>query len=295
MTAGGVTVIFNPNGSVTELAVRGALGLAGLRRLRWLETTAEDPGTGQARAAVAGKADLVVVCGGDGTVMAVVSVLAGSGIPLAVLPGGTGNLLARNYGIPLQIVAAARLTTLGRRRHIDVGVLGEERFAVMAGIGFDAAFLDNAPPGLKRWLGWAAYVVSGIRTLRRSPLAAFELRLDGATEPMRRRGRGVLVANVGRLQGGLEMLPAAVGDDGLFEIGLLAPRRLRDWWGLVWRVVVKRHPHLCQLETWSAARVEISVDRKLPVELDGDVRAEQDLLVAQVDPAALVLCVPADG
>lgn len=288
-----VAVIFNPTGSVTELAVRGALSLAGLRTLRWLETTASDPGYGQARAALTAGAELVVVCGGDGTVMAVVTVLAGSGVPLAVLPGGTGNLLARNYGIPLQIVAAAQLTTRGQRRAIDVGVLDQERFAVMAGIGFDAAFLDNAPPGLKRWMGWAAYVVSGVRTLRHSPLATFSLHLDGATEPIRRRGRGVLVANVGRLQGGLEMLPGAVGDDGVFEIGLLAPRRLRDWWGLVWRVVWKRRPHPWQLETWSAGRVEIYADRKLPVELDGDVRPDQDRLLTRVEPAALVLCVPA--
>lgn len=295
VTGRGVAVIFNPVGSVAEGTVRHALSSAGLRTLRWRETTATDPGYGQARAALAEGAALVVVCGGDGTVMAAVSVLAGSGIPLAVLPTGTGNLLARNYGIPLQLMEAAHLASAGTRRRVDVGVLGEERFAVMAGIGFDAAFLDNAPPGLKRWLGWAAYVVSGVRTLRHSPLVHFTLRLDDSEQLIRRRGRGVLVANVGRLQGGLEMLPGAAGDDGLFEIGLLAPRRLRDWWGLVWRVVWKRRPHPWQLETWSAARVEIAVDRKLPVELDGDVRAERDHLVVQVEPGALLLCVPAEG
>ena len=103
------------------------------------------------------------------------------------------------------------------------------------------------------------------------------------------------MANVGQLQGGLELLPGAAADDGRFEIGLLAPRRLRDWWGLMWRVVWKRRPHPWQLETWSAGRVAISVDRKLPVELDGDVGAEQRELVAAVEPASLVLCVPADG
>lgn len=294
MTPANVAVIFNPNGSVSEPAARAALGSAGLDGYRWLQTTAEDPGSGQAGSALRGGADLVVVCGGDGTVRAVVSALAGTGVALAVLPAGTGNLLARNYGIPLQVTAAAQLATAGGRRHVDIGVINGQRFAVMAGIGFDAAFLDNAPPSLKRTLGWVAYVVSGVRTLRHSPLATFDLRLDGSPEAIRRRGRGLLVTNVGRLQGGLELLPGAAGDDGRFEIGLLAPRRLRDWWGLVWRVVGKRRPQPWQLETWSASRVAVTVDRKLPVEYDGDVGGAGTEFSAHVEPAGLVLCVVAD-
>lgn len=291
MSAGPIIVVFNPMGALTERTVRVALESAGLTNLRFAETTANETGTAQARRAVEDGASLVVVCGGDGTVRAAVSAVAGTGVPLAVLAGGTGNLLARNYGIPLEVGAAARVAASGQRRPVDVGAFGDERFAVMAGIGFDAAFLDNAPEGLKRWLGWTAYVVSGIRTLRHSPLVHFELRLDGA-EPFRRRGRGVLVANVGRLQGGLHMLPGAEGDDGVFEVGLLAPRRLREWWGLLWRVSLKREPRARQLETWSAVRVEVHSDRPLLVEIDGDVREKRRDLVAHVEPQALLLCVP---
>ncbi len=291
MSSARVAVVFNPTSGTEPAAVRAALAAVGFTDPAWLETTTDDAGAGVTREAIAEGVALVIAAGGDGTVMACVTAVAGTGVPLAVLPIGTGNLLARNYDIPLELAAAAEVAAAGAHRRVDVGVIDDERFAVMAGMGFDAAMLRDAPPTLKSRLGWPAYIVSGLRNVRRGPMTRFDLRLDGGP-PVRRRGRGVLVGNVGRLQGGLPVLPDARGDDGLLDIAVLAPRRLRDWAGLGTRIVLRRRPRPEQLETWRADRVEVRAGRPLPVQLDGDVRPSTDRLLVQAQPGALTLCVP---
>lgn len=288
-------VIFNPvrkDAEARRQLVRGSLADAGLGHARWLDTTEQDPGAGWCRQAVAEGADLVLACGGDGTVMECVTGIAGSGVPLALLPAGTGNLLALNFGIPLPAAEAIEVALHGARRKVDVGTVGEQRFAVMAGMGFDAAMLRDAPARLKHLIGWPAYVLSGLVNLRRSPLADFALHLDDAP-PLHRTGRGVLVANVGRLQGGIAMLAGAQCDDGLLEVAILKPRTVLNWAGLAGRVVTRRARTSAQLETWAAARVLVESDRPLALELDGEVRPEARRLEAGVLPGALTLCVPA--
>jgi diacylglycerol kinase family enzyme len=287
-------VVFNPVSGLDAGDVRDALTAVGLTDVRWIETTKDDPGVRASREAVGDQAALVVACGGDGTVMACVTGLAGSDVPLAVIPAGTGNLLARNFAIDRTLAGAAAIAATGVRRRIDVGMLGNERFAIMAGVGFDAQMLRDAPRQLKDKVGWLAYVISGVRTARQSPTAWFRLTLDGGTV-VRRRGRGVLIGNVGDLQAGLPVLPGAVPDDGTFEIGLLAARTARDWLGLLARLVLRGTPRERQLEVFTAARVDVAVDRELPLQLDGDVRPPTRQFTAAVLPRALTLCVPADA
>ncbi len=289
---GRIVVVFNPVSGLVADDVRAALADVGLSDLEWVETTKEDPGTNAARGAVSSGASLVVACGGDGTVMACVTGIAGSDVPLAVIPAGTGNLLARNFAIDRTLLGAAGIAAGGVRRRIDVGVLGDERFAIMAGIGFDAQMLKDAPRQLKDKVGWLAYVISGVRTAKRSPAARFTLILDGK-QTIRRRGRGVLVGNVGELQAGLPVLPGAIPDDGVFEIGLLAAQSPLQWLGLLVRLVLRRTPRAAELEVFSAAHVEVSVDRPLPLELDGDVRPPTTNFTAEVLPSSLLLCVAA--
>jgi diacylglycerol kinase (ATP) len=169
----------------------------------WLPTTVEDPGGGQARAALAAGAEVVLACGGDGTVRHVAQVLAGSGTALGLLPTGTANLLARNLAIVLDNTAqATRIALSGNNRAIDVGRLiiddrtEEQVFLVMAGMGFDAAIMAGAPHELKARLGSLAYVVSGVRALR-GPRAPITLAVDGRPDPPL-RVRTVVVGNCGR-------------------------------------------------------------------------------------------------
>src|SRR5699024_3405380 len=157
-----------------ERACRG-LGLEPL----WLETTVEDPGTGQARAALEAGAEVVVAAGGGGTVRAVATALQGTGTPLGLLPVRTGNLLARHLDIPVTDLARSLEIALeGRDRPIDVAWLrvtdapsGDDAaevdtdhiFLVIAGIGFDAAMIADTDTTLKAKVGWIAYFLGGIR------------------------------------------------------------------------------------------------------------------------------------
>src|SRR3954471_4469167 len=173
----------------------------------WFETTPEDAARGQAAEAVQNGAELIFACGGDGTVMAVVTALAGTDAAMAVLPAGTGNLLAANLGLANDAATGVQVALDGGRRRIDVGVVGDRCFAVMAGMGFDAQMLAGTSERAKKHLGWLAYVGGAIKHLRYRPMRARSV-LDGGA-PMPRRPRTVIVGNVGRLQGGVRLLSEA--------------------------------------------------------------------------------------
>jgi diacylglycerol kinase family enzyme len=224
-------------------------------------------------------------------VMACVTGLAGTEVPLAVLPGGTGNLLATNFDVPADLEGAVEVALEGDRVRLDVAAMDDDRFVVMGGIGFDAAMLRDADPKLKEHLGAVAYVLSGFRHLRRRA-TRFRLRLDDRP-PIERTGQGVLVGNLGRLQGGLPVMPDARPDDGLLDVAVLQTRTVLDWLALAVRVLLRRRRKDPQLELFTAGRVEIGCDRPQPVERDGDpLDTPRDHLVIEVVPAALTLCVP---
>jgi YegS/Rv2252/BmrU family lipid kinase len=290
-----VAVVFNPatgggDTSGRKRDTQQALEAAGPDVL-WLETTPEDPGQGLTAKAVAEGVDLVMAQGGDGTVMACVTGLAGTDVPLAVLPGGTGNLLATNFDIPADLEGAVDVALHGDRVRLDVAAMDDDRFVVMGGIGFDAAMLRDADPKLKERVGAVAYVVSGFRNLRRRA-TRFRLRLDDRP-PLERTGQGVLVGNLGRLQGGLTVMPDARPDDGQLDVAVLQTRTVADWLALAARVLLRRRRKDPQLETFQARRVEVHCDRRQPVERDGDpLDTPRDHLVIEVVPAALTLCVP---
>jgi diacylglycerol kinase family enzyme len=233
----------------------------------------------------------VFVCGGDGTVMSCAGALAGTGAAMAILPCGTGNLLAANLDLPVDRRAAIGLATAGARRRIDVGAVDGTCFTVMAGMGFDAHLLDATPEALKARLGWFAYVVGGFRRLSGRPMLV-TIHLDDRP-PLLRRARTVLIANVGRLQGGIRLLPDALPDDGRLDVAILTPRSLRDWLAMA-VALFRRRRRVPRLEVIRCREVRVTSDRPQSRELDGDVIAPDRVLHATVLPRALTLCVPAD-
>ena len=285
-------IVVNPvKADVDQLrrVVEKGLRRAGWPLPTWYETTAEDPGRGQARQAVQEGAELVFVCGGDGTVMAVVTALAGTDVALAVLPAGTGNLLAANLGLTGDPATGVQVALDGGRRRIDVGVAGDYCFAVMAGMGFDAQMLAGTSERAKKRLGWLAYVGGGLKHLRDRPMRA-RIVLDGGS-PMPRRPRSVIIGNVGRLQGGVRLLSRADPADGKLDVAILSPNNLRHWASLVW-ALLSRRKRVPLMETFTAERVEIYTRRAEQRQLDGDLIEPGRSLKVQIKPRALLLCVP---
>jgi YegS/Rv2252/BmrU family lipid kinase len=285
-------IIVNPAKSdVAELReqIDKTLTTSGWSSSLWLETTPDDPGRGMAEAAVTSDVQLVVICGGDGTVMACLGALAGSGLPVAIIPVGSGNLLARNLGIPLGLDDSLATVIGGVDRRIDLGRVDDEPFAVMAGMGFDAAMMADTTEDMKRVAGWPAYAASGLRHLR-DPVMRLRLRIDDGPT-LRRSARTVLVGNVGQLEGGLELLPDAEADDGLLDVIIVAPRTLRDWLRVAYRILRHRE-HDRHLERFRGATISIEVDRSVPRQMDGEVITEGSRLDVRVEPGALLVRVP---
>jgi diacylglycerol kinase family enzyme/membrane-associated phospholipid phosphatase len=275
--------------------VGAAARAAGWDDPMWFETTVDDAGASMARAAVAAGADVVVVAGGDGTVRVVCAEMAGTGVPVGIVPAGTGNLLARNLGIPLSHDLAVETVLNGQDQAIDTvriegDDLGPTRFVVMAGLGLDAAIMADAPEALKARIGWPAYVVAGARQLR-YPALRVDISVDGA-EPVRTRARTVVIGNVGSLQAGIPLLPDALIDDGLLDVVVIAPRRLFGWIPVIARVLTRRRTVDDRLDRYTGRTVEITAAHSTPRQLDGDLVSPGTRIRAEVEPGRLLVRVP---
>ena len=285
-------VVFNPT-KVTDLdalkrRVEPFMASNGWEPPLWLETTVEDPGIGMCRQAVDEGCDVVFVAGGDGTVMAAATAMASSGVPLAILPTGTGNLLARNLDLPLNDEAAClRIGIAGRDRAIDVAGVADRKFVVMAGLGFDAAIMRDAPEGLKKAVGWPAYVVSATKHLRGRGMRV-TLTLDDGT-PLQRRVRTVVVGNVGKLQGNIPLLPDAKPDDGVLDIVVISIRNVLDWVRVGGRVMRRADVPDRRMERFTAKHVVIEASHTQPRQLDGDVIEPGKVMDIRIEPGALTV------
>jgi diacylglycerol kinase (ATP) len=211
---------------------------AGWAETKWYATSEEDPGGGVAREALDAGADVIAAAGGDGTVRAVAEVVHGSDAALALLPSGTGNLLARNIPAPIDDLGASAHTIFhGEDRAIDIGTVRVERpdgsreqfgFLVMAGLGLDARMLVNTNDDLKKKVGWLAYVDSLVRSLRDADAFEFRYRLDGEANRSV-RAHSLIVGNCGMLQAGATLLPDAEIDDGYFDVVVMRPHGFFGW------------------------------------------------------------------
>ncbi len=269
---------------------------AGWNAPAWFTTTVEDPGRSMAERAAVGGAELVIVCGGDGTVRTVCAELAGTGISVGVVPAGTGNLLARNLGIPLYLQAAVDVALNGQDRAIDLvkvsgdGIGEDEHYMVMAGMGFDAAIMEGANEQIKAKVGWLAYVVSALRNLM-FPAVRVEVSLDGG-EWTRHRARTVVIGNVGYLQAGMPLLPDAAIDDGVLDVVILHPSRFLSWIPLAVRVLSKGRRTDDLINRMTGRTVSVRAHSDTPRQLDGDSIGSGRELHAECVHGKLLVRVP---
>ena len=297
----------------------------------WLETTAEDTGTGQTRQALEAGVDLVCPLGGDGTVRTVASELVGGDVPLGLLPGGTGNLLARNLELPVDSLERALEVALGGQdvridtcqldlvrptsaqlaarfedetdpaENVDFDDAVDDRssedvrerhtFLVMAGLGFDAEVMAGAPEKLKARMGWLAYLVAGLRHLK-GPQFTVAVKIDGE-EPIRRRVRSVMVGNVGKLMGGMELLPDALADDGSADAVLLSPEGMVGWAATIGQLITRQRFGHSRVDHLQGREIRVVSDKPVEIELDGDTMGSAIAMRVLVQPGSLLVRVPA--
>lgn len=313
--AGFVAVILNPAKvpeieNLKELFVTTAAGLGPLA-VEFFETTELEPGGAQAARAVKAGASAVVAVGGDGTVRAVAAALAGSGVPLGIVPLGTGNLFARNMDLPLaDLPEAVAIALSGQPDAIDVGWLRitrpgssepertEHAFIVIAGMGLDAKMVEGARPEIKARIGWFAYFFSAIARLFDGHMTA-RVSLDHRHRTAPLKARTVMIANCGKLPGGMVLVPSARPDDGQLDVVVLHTRAgLIGWISLGVKVVLQRigirgrTDMVSAIESRPAKVVTIQSERPEGVEIDGESLGAATAIEGRVDEGALLVRVP---
>jgi YegS/Rv2252/BmrU family lipid kinase len=275
-------------GGLVEL--RRVLEREGIADPLWFEVPKSRKAPKRVKRALEEGAELVFAWGGDGTVQRCLDVLAGTGVPLAVVPAGTANLFATNLGVPGDIEAAVEAGLRGARRTIDVGRLNGERFGVMAGTGLDAAMIRDADAGLKDRVGRIAYVWTGARNMAQKPFEA-KIRVDGSTW-FDDTTSCILVGNVGRLFGGVEAFDDARPDDGMLELGVVTAESAVEWARTLARTAVGTTARSPFVQVTRARTIDVTLDRKVLYELDGGDREKVKKLAIEVEPGAIEVCVP---
>jgi diacylglycerol kinase family enzyme len=319
MTARKAVVIYNPikiDLDGLRASVRDEPGAADWS-VDWMPTSEQDAGQGPAQAALGAGAELVIVAGGDGTVRAVAEVMAGSEVPLALLPSGTGNLLARNMKLTLNDAAHSLHTAFTGDDHgIDVARIEIRReddsvdrhvFLVMAGAGLDAQIMSNTDDELKKKAGWLAYAQALIVVLRDKNMLRLSYQLD-RHRTRSERARALIVGNCGSLPANIMLLPEAAVDDGLLDMIVLKPESLRGWLAVIVKIfwengVIKRSrlgTHLKELDTRSVdtrqgKELVVRLSRPEVMQLDVDPFGETIGCRIAIEPGALLVKIPVEN
>lgn len=272
-------------------ALRKALAQRGVSDPQWREVAKSRNAPEQVQQALAQGAELIFVWGGDGMVQRCIDAIGDSKATLAIVPAGTANLFASNLGIPRKLDAAVDLAFNGERRRFDVGRMNGERFAVMAGLGFDASVIRGADRKKKDRFGRSAYIWSATRNLR---MDLFRARIDvDGSKWYDGKASCILCGNVGRAFGGIEIFKDARTDDGLLEVGVTNAEGIFQWGRTFARLRFSSASKSPYVHMTKARSVEVILRKKVRYELDGSGRTKQKKFRVEVEPAAVNICVPA--
>ncbi|WP_109472890.1 diacylglycerol kinase family protein [Ornithinimicrobium cavernae] len=267
-------------------------------------TTVTEPGARQAREALQDGADLVLAGGGDGTVRQVAGVLAGTGVPLGILPLGTANLFARNLGLPRHgVQEMVRVALQGGQRELDVGLVtyvqlgpagpvesSPHHFLVLVGIGHDAATVADTRQDLKRWVRWLAYFAPGARRLG-SPLLPLRLEVDGGPR-QDVPAWSMLIGNCGLIPAGITVVADAELDDGLLDLVRVAPPSVLHWGPIALKGLLGWRRDVPGLAYQQGRGLRVFSEDPVTIQIDGDPHPEVLEVDATVLPRALTVRTP---
>ena len=296
--AGRTLVVLNPKAGQDDLGtLRRKLGGAFAARAApfdLVESERSGHATELAREAARAGYRAVCVVGGDGTIAEVATGLVGTGVPLAVVPRGTANQLARNLGIPLGLEAAVEVALNGEPSPIDLGQIDGRAFALVAGAGFDAAVMAGATRERKERWGFAAYIYSALKEALSVAPARFEITADD--HRLEVSAVSVMIANGGALflkylpvRLPLTPTPLSSWTDGLFDVVIVAPRRFPDWAGVLWSAARRRFAGSDRLIHLHARTVRVVTDPPVPTQVDGDVAGMTPITARVLEGGARVL------
>ncbi|MBQ1374457.1 MAG: diacylglycerol kinase, partial [Aeriscardovia sp.] len=278
----------------------------------FIDTLIEKDGYACAKEALERGAKVVVACGGDGTVRTVGSALCGSGVPMGVLPIGTANLFAKNVGLPLDVKESLKVVVSHGSKKIDMGSMRfldstdpyfKHRFLLISGIGTDAEMIGLTNLSLKKYLGWGAYVLGGLKSIL-TPHYMGDISVKNEEDKIVRfsnvRFRSFLVGNCGKIPL-LNLMPGASYTDGILDFKLLDTQKGLLGWaelisGLFYESKSKEGEPLLNdaftMEEIRGAEARLRLREKAPIELDGDVVGKSSSILVEVERQSLILRVP---
>ena len=274
-------------GGLPEL--RRVLDIEGVPTPIWHEVPKSKKAPKQVQRALEEGADLLLVWGGDGLVRRCIDAVGDADVDLAILPAGTSNLFATHFGIPRDVHEAVRIALRGDRRRVDVGRFNGERFATMAGAGFDAAMIRDADARKER-LGRAAYIFSGARNLRAESFGV-KLKVDG-TPWYDGTATCVLLGNIGDLFGGVDVFPDASVDDGMLDVAVMTAEGPLQVARTVVRTAVSDPQKSPFVRRTKVRKLTAKLDRDVLYELDGGDRKKVRTFTVTVEPKAVTIRVP---
>jgi len=240
--------------------------------------------------------DLVAVAGGDGTVRGAVDGImkSGSKLPLAQIPTGTTNFVARAMLIPMSVQGALELLDKGKTMPFDIGYLPQhnEYFVFVAGTGYDARLIHDTPRHLKKKIGFFAYVSTGLKHLKTVQPVRMTVEIDGAVSNL--RAHTVMAVNIGTIPNlGFAFAPDTDPHDGKLNVEIMSTRSMWTSLLVMMKILFKRYYGFADLKHLQARRIRVISDPPFPVEIDGDAMGMTPF-VAEVIPGGMTFLVPQD-
>jgi YegS/Rv2252/BmrU family lipid kinase len=289
-------VIVNPVSGLTrddEEAIRAFLDARDDAGYQLSLTQDAGDATRFAQAAVKDNADLVIVCGGDGTVVEAAAGLADSGVPLAIIPSGTANVLAEELGVPPDRQAALELALAEDHviRPIDMGCIDDKHFLIAVAMGYAADVSGGTPREEKARLGKLAYFVHAVRQLRHSRLVRYRLTLDGET--VTAEGMTLVIFNARKFGvGRLQLADNIAIDDGSFNVVVI--RTFSPFRFVLNAITSRMNRPLPEppLQQWRASTIDIQTSRRQMIAYDGEALRKDRQASVRLLPKAVSIIVP---